>query len=149
MAGFVTMRRMIPIRFSSSAFFALCLITTGCQTTAPDRFAQADSDRSGVLSRDEVNHYLVTPVFRSRDTNHDGKLTQAEWLAGDDAGQEKIFNARDADRDGVVTLDEALAYGKKKGTTQQFFREADADKDGVLTREEVTRYYGSKEGAPN
>lgn len=139
------------LAFPLAALAGFCLLGTGCQTTStePDRFAQADTDRSGALSRDEVNRFLVTRVFESRDANGDGRLTRAEWLVGDDAGQEKLFAERDANRDGVVTLEEALAYGKRKGAANSFVREADTNKDGALSREEVTAYYGSKEGAPN
>lgn len=135
--------------FAAPMIAALCFAVLGCQTTSPDRFAQADADHSGKLSRDEVNSYLVIRIFESRDSNRDGKLTKAEWLAGNDAGQERIFRDRDANHDGVVTLDEALSYGQKKGMANKLVREADTDKDGLISREEATAYYGSKEGAPN
>jgi Ca2+-binding EF-hand superfamily protein len=141
---------MKPNLLAPACLTVLLFAAAGCQTTkAPDRFAQADADKSGALSRDEVNTYLVTHVFESRDADRDGRLTKAEWLVGDDAGQEKLFLERDANNDGVVTLEEALAYGKIKGASRQFVRAADTNKDGLLSREEVTAYYGSKEGAPN
>lgn len=135
-----------PAFLPVAAIAAICLSTTGCQTTAPDRFSQADTNRDHKLSRDEINTYLVTGVFESRDANHDRSMTKAEWLVGEDGGQEKIFRDRDANHDGVVTLDEAIAYGRKKGTANQIVREADKDKDGVASREEITAYFGSKEG---
>jgi hypothetical protein len=140
---------MKPNLSAAATLVALALAMTGCQTTSPDRFAQADVDRSGQLSRDEVNTFLVTRIFESRDADHDGRLTRAEWLVGDDAGQERIFRDRDANRDGVVTLEEALAYGRTKGMAQQFIREADTNKDGSLSRDEVTAHYGGKEGPAN
>jgi Ca2+-binding EF-hand superfamily protein len=125
-----------------------CVALPACQTTPPDRFQQADLNRDGRLSREEVSDYLVTGVFASRDANGDKRMTREEWLAGEDPGQEKIFRERDLNRDGVVTLEEALEYGRKKGTATQLVREADKNKDGVLSREEVAAYYGSKEGSP-
>lgn len=135
-----------PTYLPPAALVVLCLTTMGCQTTAPNRFDQADTSRDGKLSRDEINTYLVTGVFDSRDADHDRKMTKAEWLVGEDKGQEKIFRDRDANRDGIVTLDEAIAYGRKKGTASQIVREADKNKDGFVSREEITAYYGAKEG---
>lgn len=128
------------------ALAALILALNACQTTAPDRFDQADKNHDGALSRDEINTHLVTAIFDIRDADHDQKMTKAEWVVGNDPGQEKTFRERDANRDGIVTLDEALAYGRKKGTANQFAREADQDKDGVVSRKEMTDYYVSKEG---
>ena len=125
---------------------ALGLALAGCQTTAPNRFDQADTNHNGNLSRDEINTYLVTGVFESRDANHDGKMTRAEWLVGEDPGQEKIFRDRDANHDGTVTLEEAVACGRRKGTANELVRKADKNKDGSVSREEITAYYGSKEG---
>ena len=48
---------------------------------APDRFAQADSNYDGKLSRDEASDYLVIEIFTSRDANHDGYLSRAEVKA--------------------------------------------------------------------
>jgi hypothetical protein len=128
------------------ALTALILALNACQTTAPDRFDQADKNHDGALSRDEINTHLVTAIFDSRDTSHDQKMTKTEWVVGNDPGQEKLFRERDANRDGIVTLDEALDYGRKKGTASQFTREADKNKDGAVSRQEMTDYYASKEG---
>ena len=134
-----------------TALTALCLAFTACQTTQPhqlDRFDQADANRDGVLSRDEVNTYIVSRVFHSRDMDKNGSVTKTEWLAGEDAGQEKIFRDRDANKDGAVTIEEATAYGRKHGMANQLMQKADKDGNGVLSRAEITAYYGSKEGPP-
>jgi hypothetical protein len=138
-----------PNCLSRRALAAFCLGLAGCQTTQPNRFDQSDINHDGKLSRDEINSYVVTSVFESRDANHDKKLTKAEWLVGKDTGREKLFRDRDANHDGVVTLDEALTYGRKHGIANQVVREADTNKDGVVSREEITTYYGSKEGPPH
>ena len=59
-----------------------------------------------------------------------------------------MFRDRDLNHDGVVTLDEALAYGRKKGVSNQVLHEADKNKDGVVSRKEMNDFYGSKEGSP-
>lgn len=135
---------------ATACFALLCLAGVGCQTTnSDDRFKQADADGSDTLSRDEVNEYLIPPVFASRDANRDGKLTKTEWLVDSDAAQERVFRDHDTDRDGAVTLPEALAYARKRGIGKQFVQEADRNKDGVLSRAEVAAFYGSKEGPVN
>ncbi|HET6409280.1 MAG TPA: hypothetical protein VFG14_15445 [Chthoniobacteraceae bacterium] len=136
----------MPFFLSGTALIAIVgLVSVGCQTTAPDRFARADKNHDGQLGRDEINENLVVEVFQSRDANGDKRLTLAEWLAADDKGQEKIFRDRDANADGVVTLEEALAYGRTKGAADKVIRGADTDHDGQLSRQEMTTYYGSKE----
>jgi Ca2+-binding EF-hand superfamily protein len=133
---------------ATAVLAAVCLTHVGCQTTEPDRFDQADTNRDRKLSRDEINTYSVTNVFKSRDRDGDGRMTMAEWMAQDDRGQQAIFRNRDTNRDGVVTLEEALAYGQKKGAANELLREADQDKDGLVSRTEMTAYYASKEGPP-
>jgi Ca2+-binding EF-hand superfamily protein len=125
-------------------------ILAACQTTAPppNQFAQADENHDKSLSLDEANGYLVTEIFSSRDANKDGKLTREEWGGSGDASQEKMLRERDTDKDGVVTIDEALAYGRKKGMAKKFMTAADKNKDGQLSQEEVQSYYGSREGPP-
>ncbi len=112
----------------------------------PDRFAQADRNHDGMLSLDEANAYLVAEIFGPRDKNKDGKLTKAEWMVTKDAAQAEAFRVRDANADGVVTMDEALAYGRKKGMAKELMKKADKNKDGKLSAEEIKAYYASKEG---
>ena len=127
-------------------------VITACQTTttssSPNRFDQADANHDKSLSLDETNSYLVTEIFSARDTNKDGKMTREEWMVGDDAGHEKAFKDRDTNKDGAVTIDEALAYGHKRGMATKLMASADKNKDGKLSSEEVQAYYASKEGSP-
>src|SRR5213595_3048722 len=85
--------------------------------------------------------------FEQADKNHDGKLTRAEWMAGsNDSAKAEAFRVRDANADGVVTMDEALAYGRKKGMAKELLEKADTNKDGKLSIAEIKAYYASKEG---
>ena len=126
----------------------VALAMAACQTTAPapNRFDQADANHDKALSLDEINVYLVSEIFDSRDANKDKQMTRAEWGTSNDAGREKQFRDRDANADGVVTMDEALAYGRKKGSAKQLLRDADTNKDGQLSAEEIKAYYASREG---
>ena len=113
---------------------------------APERFAKADANHNKMLSLDEANSYLVGELFSALDKNKDGKLTKAEWNPGKDAAKAEAFRSRDANADGVVTLAEALAYGKKKGLARELMTAADKNKDGKLSSEEIKAYYASKAG---
>ena len=111
-----------------------------------DRFEEADRNHDKMLSLDEANAYLVAEIFGPRDKNKDGKLTKAEWMVSKDASQAEAFRVRDANGDGVVTMDEALAYGRKKGMAKELMGKADKNKDGKLSAAEIKAYYASKEG---
>ena len=127
----------------------VALAIPACQTTTPappNRFAEADVNRDKFLSLDEINVYLVTEIFDSRDANKDHQMTRTEWGTANDPGREKQFRDRDANGDGIVTMDEALAYGRKKGLAKQLLAKADTNKDGKLSEEEIKAYYASKEG---
>ncbi len=112
----------------------------------PERFAKADANHDKFLSLDEANAYLVNEIFSSRDKNHDGKLTKAEWNISKDTAQVEAFRVRDANADGIVTLEEALAYGRKKGMAKELMKAADKNKDGKLSYDELKAYSASKEG---
>jgi len=112
----------------------------------PDRFAQADRNHDGMLSLNEANAFLVGQIFGPYDKNKDGKLTRAEWMVSKNAVQAEAFRVRDANADGVVTMDEALAYGRKKGMAKELVQKADKNKDGKLSNDEIKAYYASKEG---
>jgi Ca2+-binding EF-hand superfamily protein len=133
----------------SIVILAAAGLFAACQTThnaKPNRFDLADVNHDGSLSRGEVSDRLVTEVFEGRDTKKNGKLTKAEWmLAGDDKWN-KVFSQADANHDGVVTLEELKAVGRKKGIGSDFFTKADKNRDGALSREETRAYYASKEG---
>lgn len=128
---------------------AVALVMAACQTTTqttPNRFETADVNHDKFLSLDEINVYLVGEIFDSRDANKDHQMTRAEWGTANDPGREKQFRDRDANNDGIVTMDEALAYGRKKGMAKQLLAKADTNKDGKLSEEEIKAYYASKEG---
>ena len=122
---------------------------TACQTTqtpAPDRFARADSNGNGQLTAGEASDYIVTTVFESLDTDQNNQLTQKEWDPTKAPATVKSFRERDANRDGVVTLEEAKVFGRKSGRVNDLIKDGDTNGDGVLSRKEVEAYYASKEG---
>jgi hypothetical protein len=110
--------------------------------TANDEFARADANHDNKLSREEAGDYLVYLVFTARDKNQDNRLTLQEWARGD---QSKVaaFRQRDTNRDGVVTLDEAIIYGRQGGAALSLMRAADKNRDNKLDRAEINGYLSS------
>jgi hypothetical protein len=104
-----------------------------------DVFAHADSDHDGRLSRGEAGEYLVYLVFAARDRDHDRRLTKQEWAKGD-SRQLASFRERDYNRDDVVTLEEAILYGRGGGGAASLMRAADKNRDGKLDRAELHAY---------
>jgi len=134
---------------------ALGLLTgfTSCQTTTTnppteDRFAKADENHDGKLSPDEASDFFVAQIFASSDQDHDGKLSWAEWNVPGSGRTKAKFNAADSNHDGSLSLEEALAYGRKRHAFKKEFEEADTNHDGFVTREEAQAYSASKEGPP-
>lgn len=147
-----------------SKYLASCLATgcllgfAGCASgsnqagsasgATPDRFAQADTNHDGKLSPDEASDYFVGQIFASRDLNHDGKLTWEEWnVPGADQSKAK-FNAADKNKDGSLSLEEALAYGRERHAFEKEFKKADTNHDGFVTRKEAQAFQADTEGPP-
>jgi Ca2+-binding EF-hand superfamily protein len=116
------------------------------QTNGNDIFAMADANHDGKLSREEAGDYVVYLVFAARDTNHDNQLTLAEWTRGDNS-KVAAFEERDSNRDGVVTLEEAIVYGRQGGAGLSLMRKADKNHDGKLDRAELQAYYSTHDGS--
>lgn len=140
------MKKLILLIALSIAVITLAGCKTTNTQTAEDRFAKADTNRDGKLSHEEASDYFVTSIFASRDQNYDGKLTWEEWNVPGSGRSKAKFDAADTDKDGSLSLDEALAYGRQLGVFKEEFSEADTNHDGFVTREEAQVYYASKEG---
>jgi Ca2+-binding EF-hand superfamily protein len=130
------------------ALVAAALILPACTTVGPthDRFAEADTNHDGQLTRREVAAYLAGQMVDARDKDNDGTLTMEEWNPTKNAKDTKAFREADVNHDGVVTLGEATNYAEKSGIVNRFMKEADTNKDGKISRAEALAYYGSKEG---
>jgi Ca2+-binding EF-hand superfamily protein len=131
------------------AAFTSCKTTSTSTTESSEaRFARADTNHDGKLSPNEASDYFVREIFAGRDLNHDGKLSWEEWNVPGSGRTKAQFDQADTNKDGFVSLEEALAWGRKHGVYQKQFREADTNHDGYVTLAEAKAYYASKEGPP-
>ena len=120
------------------------------------RFAAADADRNGVLSRAEVERRLPRLALRfdEIDRNRDGSLSPDELRAHArvrkapdgraEGGFAAHFRRADADGDGALTRAEA-AEGLPRVAAK--FDLLDANRDGRLTQDELRRYFDAKRAA--
>lgn len=98
---------------------------------ANEIYWRLDRNRDGFISPSEFtsgDDLDVEDRFGDLDTNNDGRLERAEWH-----GTEAVFRALDADRDGVLTRQEAL--GNQRGARDEF-QSVDVNRDGAITRDE-------------
>jgi hypothetical protein len=140
---------LLPAMRAPLLLLPVLFVAVSCQTTPPaqpDRFTQMDVNKDGGLDRGEINDFYTSELFKGRDTSGDGKITKAEWNPEISAEDSKKFAVIDANKDGLVTLDEAKAHARRKGIYTSTFAEADTNKNGLITREEATAYFASKEG---
>jgi Ca2+-binding EF-hand superfamily protein len=100
--------------------------TGGDDYDREDRFADLDTNRDGRISRDEWHGSRA--VFDALDANRDGVLVRQEAV-GDSTGPEDEFRSVDVNGDGVVSVDEWH-------WNRAAFDRLDANRDRRLTRQE-------------
>jgi Ca2+-binding EF-hand superfamily protein len=120
------------------------------------RFAAADTDQNGRLSRAEVKQELprLATHFDEIDSNRDGELAADELRAwsrnrkdrrgSTGGGLADYFRRADSDRDGSLTRDEAE---KALPRIAAKFERIDTDHNARLTQEELRRYFDARRAA--
>ncbi|WP_374567706.1 EF-hand domain-containing protein [Ideonella sp.] len=102
-----------------------------------DKFAQVDTNRDGVISRDEAAAApQLAGKFDEIDTDRDGRVAPAELKAyakTHRGGAKGAFSKMDGNGDGVITRDEVAANPK----LARKFDAADLDHDGRVTPDEA------------
>src|SRR5262245_25779643 len=144
---------MTPVRTLAVVVTVLASGPAGGQDS---RFARADTDRNGALSRAEVDRGLpgIAPHFNDIDRNRDGSLSPDElraWPASRkgekrqaEGGFAEHFRRADANGDGALSRAEVDKALPRLGSK---FDRIDANHDGKLTQDELRRYFDSLRAA--
>lgn len=76
------------------------------------------------MPKHKMEHKMGGKMFEESDTDGDGKISKAEWVAS----AEKRFGEIDADGDGAVTKEEMKAHHEKMKEHRKEMREKMKDK---------------------
>src|SRR6185295_5772233 len=93
-------------------------------------FTSLDHNRDGRVSREEW--HFDPETFRRADHDNDGAISRAEFLSTDGLDDDRSDRFVDLDRDRNGQLSRAEWHG-----TMQLFDAMDANHDGVVTRVEM------------
>jgi Ca2+-binding EF-hand superfamily protein len=137
--------------------FFLLVLAAAQPVAASDRFAAADADRNGSLSRTEIQQALpkLAPQFERIDRDRDGSVSREELTAYLQTGKSRARDAADsgfaehfrrADSDSDGSLSRAECERNLPRLAAKFDR-IDRDRDGRLTREELTVWFDHRRAA--
>ncbi len=126
-------------------------LLTGCATRSDkDLFTEADANKDGRLTLEEVNAMGLPRLFDRFDGNRDGAVTQAEAQAVEPGFDLKLFTERDLNKDGKVSYEEYLQVARRRGGLKQHFAAVDTNRDGFIDKAEAAAHVErlEKSGAP-
>lgn len=107
-------------------------------STLERRFQKADANSDGKLTRTEYSNAMIEQIFEIYDSNSNGKITLEEFVAG--GGTEKSFRDIDRDNSGVLTLEEAKNARIVIDAMTANFYAIDLDRDGTISLAEAIAY---------
>jgi len=101
-------------------------------------FAAADVNNDGKVTRQEFGYSMIENAFRRFDANKNGVVTLKEFVAM--GGSPEKFKQIDRSGNGVITLEEAKSAKVAMDAMTINFYAADVDKDGYVTLGEALAY---------
>jgi len=127
----------------SALIFGSGLALAGAALAGPDCGGKAKAGRMSQLDTNKDGKVTLAELIASKqswlrevDANKDGVATRAElearFAAGHAERMTKLFDSKDANKDGRLTREESHM-------PERWFSRADTNKDGSLTREELTQ----------
>lgn len=135
---------MKPIHTLLPALLLASCATTPTQTPE-QKFQTADKNGDGSVSRVEATHLMIADAFAMYDSNRDGFVSEAEFVAS--GGKAANFRKLNPSGSGKVSLQEAQASPAVSKIFAVSFDEADANKDGKVTFAEYQNYLKARDAA--
>ncbi|GAB4179605.1 MAG: hypothetical protein Fur0032_20330 [Terrimicrobiaceae bacterium] len=134
------MKISTPLILSAVAIALAACSTTDRSSSAriQKRFAQADINRDGKITRQEYGYSMIEEAFARYDKNRNGSITLDEFVAL--GGSPASFRKIDKNGNGVITLEEAKNAKIAMDAMTVAFYGADTDKDGYVTLQEALAY---------
>jgi len=106
--------------------------------TLEAQFKKADVNNDAKVSRGEFRVLMIEDSFALFDANRDGVVTIKEFVAG--GGSPAVFRKYDSTGKGKITVAELKASKIKLDAVSIAFYNADVDKDGYVTLAEALKY---------
>ena len=98
-----------------------------------DAFEIFDADKDGFVSQREARDGVPKITMALLDTGGDGRVSLAEWRVSERfPGADKMFEYRDENGDGFLTIAELRLRDKQWQFFEKRFRWADRNGDGLL-----------------
>lgn len=131
---------------------ALALVVVGCVTTDDEptpvvvehlgmepEFTEADGDKSGHLSKEEVAAHHHAELLAVYDLDRDNHISEAEWRSAHPSASEldPDFNLIDRDKDKKISKAEAIKWVSEHVTFTKSFAKYDMDGDSRLYWKDV------------
>ncbi len=97
-----------------------------------EKFENYDLNDNGKISPAEYNEVATHITVVAFDANEDGAVTLAEWQTLEGAKSDAKFGKVDRNKDGKVTMEEALAHSKVHKPFAKRFAAVDTNRDGSV-----------------
>ena len=135
-------RRPVVLALLATSLFATGTLQAapGERSIGAGLFAHVDTDKDGVITRAEHDAARAQRLARL-DADADGFVTWEEHEAAKERRARETFPRRhDENGDGRVSIDEMSDHG------EGLFERLDADKDGVVSAEDAQAMRGARHG---
>lgn len=110
------------------------MIQQNTTTLVDDIFGKVDTDQNGLISQIESDSGLAK---LGQETKKDGGIWGVSGRPHHPPPPEKVFDAADTNKDGVVSKEELSAImGQNGGNIDDLFSKVDTDSDGLISRAE-------------